>query len=81
MARLGKSILSESVKDRMSADRGTAVKVLDLNTNEVTVYTSMTRAAEAMGVTRPSISKRLKEAQGPIIVKKRFKVERVNEDS
>lgn len=33
LARLGKSILSQSIKDKMSADSGTPVKVLDLNTN------------------------------------------------
>lgn len=81
LARLGKSIISESIKDRMSVDSGTAVKVLDLNTNEISVYTSITRAAEGMGVTQPSLSKRLKEAQGSITVKKRFQVEKVNENS
>lgn len=81
LARLGKSILSESIKDKMSVDSGTAVKVLDLKTNEISVYTSITRAAEGMGVTQPSLSKRLKEAQGSITVKKRFQVEKVNEKS
>ena len=81
LARLGKSFLSESMKDKMSTDRGTALRVLDLNTNEVTIYTSITRAAKAMGATHPSISKRLKETEGSIIVKKRFQVEKVNENS
>lgn len=65
----------------MSADSGTPVRVLDLNTNEISVYTSITRAAKAMGVTQPPFSKRLKETQGSIIVKKRFQVEKVNENS
>nr|YP_010743690.1 hypothetical protein QAZ32_mgp03 [Diaporthe sojae]WET30436.1 hypothetical protein [Diaporthe sojae] len=81
LARLGKSILSESIKNKMSVDSGTAVKVLDLNTNEISVYTSITRAAEGMGVTQPSLSKRLKETQGFITVKKRFQVEKVNENT
>lgn len=81
LARLGKSILSESIKDKMSADSGTMVRVLDLKTNELSVYTSITRAAKAMGVTQPPLSKRLKETQGSIIVKKRFQVEKVNENT
>ena len=81
LARLGKSFLSESIKDKMSADSGTPVRVLDLNMNEISVYTSITRAAKAMGVTQPPLSKRLKETQGSIIVKKRFQVEKVNENS
>lgn len=81
LARLGKSILSESIKNKMSVDSGTAVRVLDLNTNEISVYTSITRAAEGMCVTQPSLSKRLKETQGSITVKKRFQVEKVNEKS
>lgn len=80
LARLGKSILSESIKNKMSVDSGTAVKVLDLNTNEISVYTSITKAAEGMGVRQPSLSKRLKETQGSITVKKRFQVEKVNEN-
>lgn len=81
LARLGKSFISESLKDKMSAERGISIKVLDLNTSLVSVYTSITRAAKAMGVTQPSLSKRLKETQGPIIVKKCFQVEKVNENS
>lgn len=78
-ARSGKSFLSNSMKDKMSLDSGTAVRVLDLNTNETSVYTSLTRAAKAMGVTRPPLARRLKETQGTIIVNKRFQVERVDE--
>lgn len=78
LARLGKSFLSESMKEKLSADSGTKVKVLDLITKEISVYSSITRAAKAMGVTQPPLSKRLKETEGSIIVKKRFQVEKVN---
>jgi len=44
----------------MSAERGTALKVIDLNTNETSVYTSIIKAAKAMGVTQPSLSIRVK---------------------
>lgn len=81
LAKLGKSFLSESIKDKMSAEKGMSIKVLDLDTNLVSVYTSITRAAKAMGVKHPSLSKRLKETQGYIVVKKRFQVEKVNSNS
>ena len=61
----------------MSKDTGTALRVLDLKTNEISIYTSITRAAEAIGVTQPTISKRVKNTQGSFIVKKRYQVERV----
>jgi group I intron endonuclease len=81
LARLGKSFLSESMKDKMSVDSGTAIRVLDLNTKEVLDYSSVTRAAKAIGVTQPALSIRLKKTGGSILVKKRFQVEKVNENS
>ena len=77
LARLGKNFISESVRDKMSESTGTALRVLDLKTNEISIYTSITRAAEAIGVTQPTISKRVKNTQGSFIVKKRYQVERV----
>lgn len=77
LARLGKCFLSESIKEKMSADQGTALRVLDLSTNEISEYTSINKAAKAMGVTQPPLSNRLKQTQGSIIVKKRFVVEKV----
>lgn len=78
LARLGKSILSESIKSKMSEDSGTALKVIDLKTNETSVYTSITKAAKAMAVTQPPLSRRVKNTQGSFIVKKRYQVEKVN---
>ena len=78
LAKLGKSVLSETMKSKMSIDRGTPLKVLDLKTNETSVYSSITKAAEAMGVSQASISKRFKNmTRGPLIFKKRYKVEKV----
>lgn len=77
LARTGKNFLSESAKDKMSEDTGTALRVLDLETNKTLIYTSITRAAKAMGVTSPSIGRRIKNTQGSFIVKKRYQVERV----
>jgi len=65
----------------MSAERGTALKVIDLNTNETSVYTSVTKAAKAMGVTQPSLSIRVKNTQGSFIVKKRYLIEKVNSET
>jgi hypothetical protein len=61
----------------MSESTGTALRVLDLKTNETSIYTSLTRAAEAMGVTRPPLGRRVNNTQGPFLVKKRYQVERV----
>ena len=77
LARLGKNFLSESARDKMSESTGTALRVLDLKTNETSVYTSITRAAKAMGVTQPPLSRRVKNTQGSFIVKKRYQFERV----
>ena len=77
LARLSQNFISESVRDKMSESTGTALRVLDLKTNEISIYTSITRAAEAIGVTQPTISKRVKNTQGSFIVKKRYQIERV----
>jgi group I intron endonuclease len=79
LARLGKSLLSESMKEKMSEERGTALRVIDLITNETSVYTSITKAAKAMGVTQPPLSRRVKNTQGSFIVKKRYQVEKIDD--
>ena len=79
LARLGKSILSESMKAKMSEESGTALRVIDLKTNEISVYTSITKAAKALGMTQPPISRRVKNTQGSFMVKKRYQVEKVND--
>lgn len=78
LAKLGKSFLSESMKLKMSIDRGTSLSVLDLKTNETSIYPSITKAAKAMGVSQAAISKRFNDtSQNTFIIKKRFKVEKV----
>jgi len=78
LAKLGKSVLSDTMKSKMSIDMGTPLKVLDLKTNETSMYSSITKAAEAMGVSQAAISKRFKKmTRDPFIVKKRYKVEKV----
>jgi group I intron endonuclease len=77
LARLGKNFISESTRAKMSEYTGTALRVLDLKTNDISLYTSITRAAKAMGVTRPSLGKRLKNTQGPFLVKNRYQIEKM----
>ena len=64
----------------MSEESGTALRILDLETNETSEFSSITRAAKAMGVTQPPLSRRVKNTEGPFIVKKRYQVERVKPD-
>lgn len=79
LAKSGKSVLSESMKSKMSVDRGTSLRVLDLITNETSVYPSITKAAEGLGVSQAAISKRFKNTnEGILIVKKRYKLEKVS---
>jgi len=77
-ARLGKSFLSDSIKERMSKQSCKSLSVVDLETNEISMYTSIKKAAQAMGVSQPAISARLKQTNGTFILKKRYRVEKVN---
>jgi group I intron endonuclease len=82
LAKLGKSFLSESMKTKMSVNSGTPLSVLDLKTNETSMYYSITKAAEAMGVSQAAISKRIKNmTRDPFIIKKRYKVEIVEKSN
>ena len=54
LARLGKSILSEPMKAKMSEQNGTALRVIDLKINEISVYTSITKGAKAIGMAQPT---------------------------
>ncbi len=78
LARLGKSFLSESMKAKMSERNGTSLSVLDLKTNETSVYPSIKKAAEAMGVSQPAITKRFSKNLDTFMVKKQYQVKKVN---
>lgn len=78
LARLGKSFLSESIKAKMSEKSGTALRVLDLKTNKISEFSSINKAAKAMGVTQPPLARRVKNTQGSFIVKKRYQIERLS---
>jgi len=78
LARLGKSFLSDSMKAKMSERSGTSLSVLDLKTNETSVYPSIKKAAEAMGVSQPAITNRLSKNLDTFVVKKQYQVKKVN---
>ena len=56
LARLGKSFLSEEMKDKMSRYSGKSVKVIDLENNKTSTYSSLKKAAIYMGITQPNLS-------------------------
>lgn len=68
---------SEETKNKMSEARGTGIKVLDLETNEVSIFSSMKKAAEALGVTHPALSKRFGGTTNSFILKGRYQIEKV----
>lgn len=47
---------SEETKGKMSAALGTPIKVMDIETNETKTYSSIRKAAEALGVTHNALS-------------------------
>lgn len=75
-ARLGKSFISELAKAKMSENNGTAIRVLNITTNETYIYPSIKKAAEAIGISQPALSLRFK-TKSSFIVKKLYQVEKV----
>lgn len=63
----------------MSEESGTAYRFIDLKTNEIEVYTSITKAAKAIDMSQPPLSRRVNNTQGSFMVKKRYQVEKVND--
>ena len=54
-------IHSADTKTKISAAIGIAVEIIDLETNEISVFSSMNKAAEMLGVTKQTISQRFKK--------------------
>lgn len=75
-ARLGKYLLSEKTKTRMSEMSGIAIKVFDLKTNETSFFSSMKKAAEMLDVSQPALSFRFK-TNNSFLLKKRYQIEKV----
>jgi group I intron endonuclease len=49
-------VQSEETRNKISEIRGTAIKVLDLETNETSIFPSMNKAAKKVGVTHVALS-------------------------
>jgi len=75
-ARLGK-VLSESAKTKMSVDKGTAIKVFDKEMNVTSTFSSITRAAEGLGVTRQALLYHFKKSSS-FLFKGRYQIEKIN---
>lgn len=58
-AKLGRK-LSEETRTNMSAARGISVKILDLETNQVTVFDSIRKAADSINSHKNTILRREK---------------------
>lgn len=72
--RFGKTH-SEETRSKMSETSGTAVEVTDIETGLRSNYASMTKAAEATGVSPAALSKRFKKTNC-FILKGRYQVEK-----
>lgn len=55
---------------------GTAIKVLDLETNETSIFSTMKKAAETLGVTSPALSKRFKTTNS-FVLRGRYQIEKI----
>ena len=73
--------LSEEMKARISATQGTAVKVMDIETNETITYSSINRAAEALGISQQRLSYQFKKNPlSSFVLKGRYQIEKVIKD-
>jgi group I intron endonuclease len=67
---------SEETKAKISEEKGTPIKVIDLNTNVSSTYTSIRKAAEMLGVTHKALSYHFKKTNS-FVFKGRYLVEKV----
>lgn len=77
-ARKGQKILEET-KAKMSAKKGTLVKVLDFETNETITYSSINKAAKALGVSQQRLSYHFQETNS-FILKDRYQLDKLKID-
>lgn len=66
---------TEEARLRISKSKGVSLEVLDLETNVVSSYFSMQKAAKALGCNASAICKGLKKSN-PYVLKGRFKIKR-----
>lgn len=75
-----KAKILENLK-KCNASKAQKIEVLDILTNKITVYPSISETAREIGVAQPSISKafkRLSEGESTIFIKKRYKITRLS---
>lgn len=70
---------SEETKVKLSKANGIAIKVLDKETNETSYYSSMRKAAEAVGVANTTLNYHFKK-NSCICLKGRYLIERIQID-
>jgi DNA-binding transcriptional ArsR family regulator len=75
-------IYSEETKIKISEAQGTAIKVLDLETNLSSNYASIRKAAKALGVAQSALSNHLKKNPlSSFVLKGRYQIEKAQVDS
>jgi len=67
---------TEETKAKMSEARGTAIKILDKETNATSTYASLRKAADALGVTQPTLSYHLRKTNS-FMFKDRYLIEKL----
>jgi group I intron endonuclease len=68
-------IHSKETKNKISVARGTMVKVLDLETNETSIFSSIKKAAESVGVSHSTLLYYFKKSSS-FILKHRYQIEK-----
>jgi group I intron endonuclease len=70
---------SEETKNKMSEALGTAIKVLDLETNETSTFSSITKAAKSIGVDHGLLTYRFKKINKTscFVFKGRYQIEKL----
>jgi hypothetical protein len=61
--------------------KGKAVKVLDKETNVTSTFPSISKAAEALGVTKQALSKRFGGTTNSFVLKGRYLITNIENDS
>jgi hypothetical protein len=79
----GKIVSSETkvkISEAISEVKGTPLKVLDLETNETSIFSSTAKAGEMIGVTRQALHYYLKKSSS-FVLKGRYMIEKIKIDS
>lgn len=79
----GKIVSSETkvkISEAISEVKGTPLKVLDLETNETSIFSSTAKAGEMIGVTRQALQYYLKKSSS-FVLKGRYMIEKIKIDS